>query len=106
MKFSIICCVVTVVAALPSVVHADTAVPEEIVVSAYRPITAFELDTSVTLLDSKTIRQSTLNHFEELVQLVPNMYLSGEGSRARYYQIRGVGEREQYEGMNWTRMLK
>ena len=98
MKFSIICCVVTVVAALPSVVHADTAVPEEIVVSAYRPITAFELDTSVTLLDSNTIRQSTLNHFEELVQLVPNMYLSGEGSRARYYQIRGVGEREQYEG--------
>ena len=77
---------------------ADALVPEEVVVSAYRPVTAFELDASVTLLDSETIRSATLNHFEELVQLVPNMYLSGEGSRARYYQIRGVGEREQYEG--------
>ena len=48
---------------------ADELALEEIVVSAYRPVTAFELDTSVTLLDSETIRSSTLNHFEELVQL-------------------------------------
>ncbi|MEE8495788.1 MAG: TonB-dependent receptor, partial [Xanthomonadales bacterium] len=27
-----------------------------------------------------------------------NMNLSGEGSRARYFQLRGIGEREQYEG--------
>ncbi len=29
---------------------------------------------------------------------VPNLNLSGEGSRARYFQLRGVGELEQYEG--------
>ena len=73
-------------------------VPEEIVVSGYRPTTTRELDTSISLLDKETLDAVTVEHFEELVRLIPNMSLSGEGSRARYFQIRGVGEREQYEG--------
>jgi outer membrane receptor protein involved in Fe transport len=71
---------------------------EEIVVSGYRLSSPLELDTSLTLFDRDTLRQATVEHFEELVQMVPNMNLSGEGSRARYFQLRGVGEREQYEG--------
>ncbi len=72
--------------------------PEEIVVSGYRPLTTQELDTSISLLDDVTLARATLANFEQVVQLVPNMNLSGEGSRARYFQLRGVGEREQYEG--------
>jgi len=71
---------------------------EEIVVSGYRLTSPLELDASLTLFDQETISQATVEHFEELVQMVPNMNLSGEGSRARYFQLRGVGEREQYEG--------
>ena len=71
---------------------------EEVVVSGYRLSTPFEQDASLTLFDRSTIQASTVEHFEELVQMVPNMNLSGEGSRARYFQLRGVGEREQYEG--------
>jgi iron complex outermembrane receptor protein len=71
---------------------------EEIVVSGYRLTSPLELDTSLSLFDKETIRLATVEHFEELVQMVPNMNLSGEGSRARYFQLRGVGEREQYEG--------
>jgi len=71
---------------------------EEIIVSGYRLTSPLELDTSLTLFDRETIQLSTVEHFEELVQMVPNMNLSGEGSRARYFQLRGVGEREQYEG--------
>lgn len=71
---------------------------EEIVVSGYRLTSPQELNASLTLLGQETIQLSTLEHFEELVQMVPNMNLSGEGSRARYFQLRGVGEREQYEG--------
>jgi iron complex outermembrane receptor protein len=71
---------------------------EEIVVSGYRMISPLELDSSLTLFDAQTIGQASVAHFEELVQIVPNMNLSGEGSRARYFQMRGVGEREQYEG--------
>ncbi len=71
---------------------------EEIVVSGYRATSPLELDASLTVLDQESIRLATVEHFEELVQLVPNMNLSGEGSRARYFQLRGIGEREQYEG--------
>ena len=71
---------------------------EEIIVSGYRLTSPLELGTSLTLFDRETIQQATVEHFEELVQMVPNMNLSGEGSRARYFQLRGVGEREQYEG--------
>ena len=71
---------------------------EEIVVSGYRLTSPLELDASLSLFDQETIRLATVEHFEELVQMVPNMNLSGEGSRARYFQLRGVGEREQYEG--------
>jgi iron complex outermembrane recepter protein len=39
-----------------------------------------------------------VQHFEELVFAVPNLNWSGDGHRARYFQIRGVGELEQYEG--------
>ena len=71
---------------------------EEIIVSGFRDETARNLNASITVLNQDTIDSATLVHFEELVQLVPNMNLSGEGSRARYFQLRGVGEREQYEG--------
>ena len=71
---------------------------EEIVVSGYRLTSRLELDTSLNVFDRETIELSTAEHFEELVQMVPNMNLSGEGSRARYFQLRGVGELEQYEG--------
>lgn len=71
---------------------------EEVVVSGYRLTSPLELDTSLTLLGAGEIARASLQHFEELVPLVPNMNLSGEGSRARYFQLRGLGEREQYEG--------
>jgi iron complex outermembrane receptor protein len=71
---------------------------EEIVVSGYRQVSPLELDTSLSVIDGETLQQASTRHFEELVQMVPNMNLSGEGSRARYFQLRGVGELEQYEG--------
>ena len=57
-----------------------------------------QLPASVTVLDRQTLRETTQQHFEEAIRQVPNLNLSGEGSRARYFQLRGVGELEQYEG--------
>jgi len=82
----------------PKLLAAGNPPPEVIVVSGFRPVDLLELDTSTTVLDDTTIEQAAVSNFEELIPLVPNMFLSGEGSRARYLQIRGVGEREQYEG--------
>lgn len=92
--------------ALPGAVHcaelaeanSPDSILEEIIISGYRSTSPLGLNASLTLLNQKTIKLSTVEHFEELVQMIPNMNLSGEGSRARYFQLRGVGEREQYEG--------
>ncbi len=72
---------------------------EEIVVTAAFRDTALEaLPVSVSVLDRDELRATTEQHFEEAIRQIPNLNLSGEGSRARYFQLRGVGELEQYEG--------
>ncbi|HEX5788751.1 MAG TPA: TonB-dependent receptor [Woeseiaceae bacterium] len=81
---------------------ADTAeapVLEEIVVTAYlRERPASEVPASVTLFDAAEVESLAIQHFEELIAFVPNLNWSGDGHRARYLQIRGVGELEQYSG--------
>ena len=72
---------------------------EEIVVTAdFRERTLAELPIAASVIDDDTIETAALQHFEELIALVPNMNWSGDGNRARYFQIRGVGELEQYQG--------
>jgi len=78
---------------------AASPVLEEIVVTAdFREASIAELPVSVSVLDRAQLRATTVEHFEEAIREVPNLNLSGEGSRARYFQLRGVGELEQYEG--------
>ncbi len=72
---------------------------EEIIVTAdFRERAASELPASVTVMTADEIAQRTLQHFEEIINIVPNLNWSGDGHRARYLQIRGVGELEQYQG--------
>ncbi|CAG0938035.1 putative TonB-dependent receptor BfrD [Gammaproteobacteria bacterium] len=73
---------------------------EEIVVTArLRPGEALrEVPASVAVLDEAAVQALALQHFEELGAAVPNLGFSGEGARARYFQVRGSGELEQYEG--------
>jgi iron complex outermembrane receptor protein len=72
---------------------------EEIVVTAdFRERPASEMPASVTVLDAAEVEQLAVQHFEELINVVPNLNWSGDGHRARYLQIRGVGELEQYQG--------
>ena len=72
---------------------------EEIVVTAdFREQTLGDLPVSASVLDAAALETLRVQHFEELVRQVPNLNLSGEGSRARYFQLRGIGELEQYEG--------
>ena len=72
---------------------------EEIVVTAaFRESRIEELPLSVSVLDRAELKAATQQHFEEAIRRIPNLNLSGEGSRARYFQLRGVGELEQYDG--------
>jgi len=74
-------------------------IPEVVVVaSALREAELFNVPASVTVLQEADVSAASVQHFEELTQLIPNINWSGEGSRARYFQIRGTGELAQYEG--------
>ena len=37
-------------------------------------------------------------HFDDIIKKIPNLNYAGGTSRARYFQIRGIGERSQYAG--------
>ncbi len=85
--------------ALTSHAEESTGVLDEIVVTAdFRGRSIQELPSSVSVLEAGFIEATAVQHFEELVNVVPNLNWSGDGHRARYFQIRGVGELEQYQG--------
>ena len=53
---------------------------------------------SVTVFTSADIRESAADHFQTLIDQIPNLNWAGGTSRPRYFQIRGIGERSQYVG--------
>ena len=71
---------------------------DEMIVSTFRETGAERLPASVTVIDAATLQKTSVQHFEELIAQVPNLNFSGDGNRARYFQIRGIGELEQYQG--------
>ena len=78
-------------------VFSDTI--EEIVVKgSWRQIPVAQEDSSVIFLDSEVIKAQSMKHFEQLSYLVPNLNFAASDSRARYFQIRGIGERSGYQG--------
>ena len=83
---------------LPAASWSADTIDEIVVTADYRERTASELPASITLLDSDAIESLAVQHFEELINVIPNLNWSGDGHRARYFQIRGVGELEQYQG--------
>ena len=83
---------------LPPVVSAQDTIDEIVVTADFRGRTTSELPASVTVLNAEQIKALAVQHFEEIINTVPNLNWSGDGNRARYFQIRGVGELEQYQG--------
>ena len=91
--------IVSAILAVAATVAVQAQEIEEIVVTAdFRGRAASEFPASVSVLDAAAVDALSVQHFEELINVVPNLNWSGDGHRARYLQIRGVGELEQYQG--------
>lgn len=87
------------VACMPMVAAAAEDPLREVVISATLSETPLSLTpSSVTVLDANRLGSAGLAHFGDVTDLVPNLGFAGGTSRARYFQIRGIGELEQYEG--------
>ena len=83
---------------LPQSLPAEETLDEIVVTADFRKRAASKVPASISVLGADEIEQAAIQHFEELVAIVPNLNWSGDGNRARYFQIRGVGELEQYQG--------
>lgn len=57
-----------------------------------------DVPASVSVLDAATLREAGQEHLEDVLGLIPNLNWAGDTSRPRYFQIRGIGELEQYQG--------
>lgn len=73
---------------------------EEVVVvtSRLRDAAIEDVPASVTVLQSDTIERAGLQHFGDILHLVPNLNWASATARPRYFQLRGIGELEQYQG--------
>jgi len=77
---------------------ASQTVEEIIVKGDWRQISIEKEDSSIIVLDEELIKSQPIKHFEMLSYLIPNLNFAASDSRARYFQIRGIGERGGYEG--------
>jgi outer membrane receptor protein involved in Fe transport len=57
-----------------------------------------KITSSVTVFTGNDIRESATDHFQALIDQIPNLNWAGGTSRPRYFQIRGIGERSHYFG--------
>jgi iron complex outermembrane receptor protein len=86
---------------LSTPIHAagDSDPLDEIVVTAtLRSTPLLETPASVSVLSSADLQVAGRQHFEDVLALVPNLNWAGDTSRPRYFQIRGIGELQQYQG--------
>jgi outer membrane receptor protein involved in Fe transport len=87
---------------LPNKVFAETkelSSPNEIIINADpigRPIQNFS--TSISVIPSGTLQNQGSQQLQQSLSLSPNINSAGGSNTPRFFQIRGIGELEQYEG--------
>src|SRR5450755_1595747 len=76
----------------------DDTLDEVVVTATLRATAVADLPQSVTVLDADTLRMAGVQHFEDVLGLIPDLNWAAGTSRPRFFQLRGVGEVEQYQG--------
>ena len=56
-----------------------------------------DLPNSVTVIDDRSIEQRGAQHLEDILNLAPNVNYATGASRGRFIQIRGIGERSEFQ---------
>ncbi|WP_372740634.1 TonB-dependent receptor, partial [Neptunomonas sp.] len=74
------------------------SLPAIVVTSGFRGAAIQEVPTSLTVVNDQAIEERNADHLEDLINLAPNVNSSSGASRAKYFQIRGIGERSQFIG--------
>jgi iron complex outermembrane receptor protein len=87
----------SILSVMPGFTVAAEKTIEEILVSAdFRHRSDLDTATSVTVMTEEAIKSRAAQHFEELANAIPNVNYASGSNRARFFQIRGIGERSQF----------
>jgi iron complex outermembrane receptor protein len=78
--------------------NSDVQLDPIVVTATLRSEPAIAVPASVTVLDAQTLRDAGRINFQDVLALVPNLNWAGDTSLPRYFQLRGIGELEQYQG--------
>lgn len=92
---SFVACLVFAISPLAWAQQLDEVV---IVTSRLRESSVDNVPSSTTVLPAKTLERAGLAHFGDVVNMVPNLNWASGTARPRYFQLRGIGELEQYQG--------
>jgi iron complex outermembrane receptor protein len=76
----------------------DVSLEEIVVTATLRTAPAIEVPASVTVLSQRVLRDAGQQSLQDVLGLIPNLNWAGDTSRPRYFQLRGIGELEQYQG--------
>jgi outer membrane receptor protein involved in Fe transport len=88
----------TVQAYADSAPDSQTQLEPITVTATLRAAPAIDVPASLTVLDARTLRDAGRSNFEDVLALIPNLNWAGDTSLPRYFQLRGIGELEQYQG--------
>ena len=72
------------------------SLPEIIVTADFRAGELQTIPASLTVMTEELIKARSAQHLEDIINLAPNVNFSSGSSRARFFQIRGIGERSQF----------
>lgn len=86
------------IAARPASPDSGESLDEVVVTATLRSAPAIDVPASVTVLDQQTLRDAGRTNLEDVLGLIPNLNWAGDTSLPRYFQLRGIGELEQYQG--------
>ena len=64
----------------------------------YGGLNASSKFSNISIIDNQMFSMNGSNHFQDILSLTPNLDFSGGTSRAKYFQIRGLGELSQFAG--------
>lgn len=83
-------------AGLLPLVQAEEVLEEVVVTAGFRDSELMKSAGSISVLDSQVLTDRSARHFEQSINMLPNVSSASGGSRARFVQVRGVGDLEQF----------
>jgi len=72
--------------------------PEMVITANWEDAQLYQSSLSAEVLDASVLQDGGTSHFQDLIEITPNLNYAGGSSRPRYFQLRGIGERDQWEG--------